>query len=78
MGQDKAFIKILKALLIQKKLNQGNKPIIIMLYGPKEWRESNLELAKNGNIKDYTDLFHLVLLNNLQNINVELNEVKIS
>ena len=27
---------------------------------PKEWRESNSELAKNGNIRDYTDLLHLV------------------
>ena len=24
----------------------------------KEWREENLKLAKNGNIKDYTDLLH--------------------
>ena len=43
----------------------------------KEWRESNPELAKNGNIRDYTDLLHLVILNNLQNTNAELIEEKI-
>lgn len=40
----------------------------------KEWRKSNPELAKNGNIRDYTDLLHLVILNNLQNTNAELIE----
>lgn len=34
LGQDKALMKVSQALLIQKKLNQGNKPIVIMLYGP--------------------------------------------
>lgn len=43
----------------------------------KEWRESNPELAKNGNIRDYTDLLHLVILNNLQNTNAELIEEKV-
>ena len=38
----------------------------------KEWRKSNPELAKNGNIRDYTDLLHLVILNNLENTNAEL------
>lgn len=42
----------------------------------KEWRQSNPELAKNGNIRDYTDLLHLVILNNLQNTNAELIEEK--
>ena len=37
-----------------------------------EWRKSNLDLK--GNIRDYTDLLHLVILNNLQNINAELIE----
>lgn len=41
----------------------------------KEWRETNLELK--GNIRDYTDLLHLVILNNLENINAELIEMKI-
>ena len=38
----------------------------------KEWREDNPELAENGNIRDYTDLLHLIILNNLENTNVEL------
>ena len=38
----------------------------------KEWRENNPELANQGNIRDYTDLLHLVILNNLENINAEL------
>ena len=37
----------------------------------KEWRENNPELAKEGNIRDYTDLLHLVVLNNLENSNAE-------
>ena len=43
----------------------------------KEWRESNQELAKNRNIRDYTDLLHLVILNNLENTNAELIEAKV-
>ena len=35
----------------------------------KEWREKNPELAKKGNMRDYTDLLHLVILNNLENTN---------
>ena len=51
----------------------------VALFGmtAKEWRESNPELAKNGNIRDYTDLLHLVILNNLQNTNAELIEEKV-
>ncbi len=51
----------------------------VALFGmtAKEWRESNSELAKNGNIRDYTDLLHLVILNNLQNTNAELIEEKV-
>ena len=51
----------------------------VALFGmtAKEWRESNPELAKNGNIRDYSDLLHLVILNNLQNTNAELIEAKI-
>ena len=40
----------------------------------KEWREKNPELSKNGNIRDYTDLLHLVILNNLQSTNAQLIE----
>ncbi len=38
----------------------------------KEWREKNPELAKDGNIRDYTDLLRLIILNNLENINATL------
>ena len=44
----------------------------------KEWRESNPNLAEDGNIRDYTDLLHLVILSNLENINAELIEMGIS
>ena len=44
----------------------------------KEWREENSELAKKGNIRDYTDLLHLVILNNLHNTNAELIENNVS
>ena len=43
----------------------------------KEWREDNPELAKNGNIRDYTDLLHLIILKNLENTNVELIRMNI-
>ena len=48
----------------------------VALFGmtAREWREKNPKLAKNGNIRDYTDLLHLVILNNLQNTNAELIE----
>ena len=51
----------------------------VALFGmtAKEWREANPELEKNGNIRDYTDLLHLVILNNLQNTNAELIEENI-
>ena len=48
-----------------------------MLYF-KEWRVSNPDLADNGNIRDYTDLLHLVILNNLENLNAELIKMNIS
>ena len=46
----------------------------VALFGmtAKEWREANPELKDNGNIRDYTDLIHLVILNNLESINAEL------
>jgi len=51
----------------------------VALFGmtAKEWRENNKELASSGNIRDYTDLLHLVILNNLENINAELIEINI-
>ena len=51
----------------------------VALFGmtAKEWRDSNPELAKKGNIRDYTDLLHLIILNNLENINAKLIEMNI-
>ena len=39
----------------------------VALFGmtAKEWRINNSKLAEKGNIRDYTDLLHLVILNNL-------------
>lgn len=46
----------------------------VALFGmtAKEWREKNPQLSKNGNIRDYTDLLHLVILSNLETINANL------
>ena len=51
----------------------------VALFGmtAKEWRTNNPEIADKSNIRDYTDLLHLVILNNLENINAELIEMKI-
>mgnify|MGYP004618504437 CR=1 FL=1 len=40
----------------------------VALFGmtAKEWKEDNPKLAKNGNMRDYTDLLHLVILSNLE------------
>ena len=52
----------------------------VALFGmtAKEWREYNLELAKNGNMRDYTELLHLVILCNLETINASLISDNIS
>ncbi len=52
----------------------------VALFGitAKEWRIQNPELADNGNIRDYTDLLHLIILNNLENINATLIKKGIS
>ena len=52
----------------------------VALFGmtAKEWRAENPELADNGNIRDYTDLLHLIILNNLENINATLIKKGIS
>ena len=46
----------------------------VALFGmtAKDCREMNPELSKNGNIRDYTDLLHLVILLNLESINANL------
>lgn len=51
----------------------------VALFGmtAKEWRINNPEISDKGNIRDYTDLLHLVILNNLENINAELIAMKI-
>jgi len=51
----------------------------VALFGmtAKEWRDRNVELAKVGNMRDYTDLAHLVILNNLENMNANFIEEKI-
>ena len=50
----------------------------IALFGmtAKEWRDNNKEL--DGNIRDYTDILHLIILSNLENINAELIKSNIS
>ena len=51
----------------------------VALFGltAKEWRTSNPDIADKGNIRDYTDLLHLVILNNLENINAELIKMEL-
>ena len=43
----------------------------VALFGmtAKEWRKKNPELKKIGNMRDYTDLLHLIVLSNLETIN---------
>ena len=45
----------------------------VALFGmtAKEWRTKNPKLAEDGHIRDYTDLLHLIILNNLENSNAE-------
>ena len=60
----------------QKKYIYANEADVInvALFGmtDKEWRENNPSLANKGNIRDYTDLLHLVILSNLENANAEM------
>ena len=50
----------------------------VALFGmtAKEWRDMNPNCE--GNIRDYTDLLHLIILSNLENINAELIKMNIS
>ena len=52
--------------------------INVALFGmtAKEWRENNPD--KEGNIRDYTDILHLVVLSNLEVLNVSMIENIIS
>ena len=46
----------------------------VALFGmtAKEWRKKNPDLATKGNMRDYADLLHLVILSNLETINASL------
>ena len=52
--------------------------INVALFGmtAKEWREKNPNL--NGNIRDYTDIIHLVVLSNLEVLNASMIENNIN
>ena len=52
--------------------------INVALFGmtAKEWRENNPEL--DGNIRDYTDILHLVVFSNLEVLNASMIENNIS
>ena len=52
----------------------------VALFGitAREWKDKNPLLAKDGNMRDYTDLLHLVVLNNLENSNAEFIKLGIS
>ena len=60
----------------QKKYIYANEADVlnVALFGvtAKEWKNTNPGISDKGNIRDYTDLLHLVILNNLENINAEL------
>ena len=66
----------------QKKFIYANEADVlnVALFGmtAKEWREKNPDLATKGNIRDYTDLLHLIILNNLENTNAEMISHNIS
>jgi len=51
----------------------------VALFGmtAKQWRMQNPQLAESGNMRDYTDLLHLVILSNLENTNAELINARI-
>ena len=65
----------------QKKLVYSEEADVlnVALFGmtAKEWKERNPKLSKQGNIRDCTDLLHLIILNNLQNTNAELIEANV-
>ena len=52
--------------------------INVALFGmtAKEWKENNPD--KEGNIRDYTDILHLVVLSNLEVLNASMIENNIS
>lgn len=46
--------------------------VIIFNTTAKEWRELNIELSKNSNIRDYASMNELTVLSNLESHNAEL------
>lgn len=64
----------------QKKFIYADEADVInvALFGmtAKQWREKNPELT--GNIRDYTDILHLVILSNLEILNADMIENGIS
>ena len=66
----------------QKKVVYASEADVInvALFGmtAKEWRDNNPKSANNGNIRDYTDLLHLVILNNLEISNSEFIKLGIN
>lgn len=66
----------------QKKFVYANEADVlnVALFGmtAKEWKKLNPDLAMKGNIRDYTDLLHLIILNNLENTNAEMISNNIS
>ena len=59
----------------QKQFIYANEADVlnVALFGmtAKEWKDNNIEQAKKGNIRDYTDLVYLIILSNLENLNSE-------
>ena len=57
----------------QKKFIYANEADVlnVALFGmtAKEWRDKNPALATRENIRDSADLLHLIILNNLENLN---------
>ena len=66
---------------VQKKFVYAEEADVlnVALFGmtAKEWRDKNADLARVGNMRDYTDLAHLVILNNLENMNANFIEEKV-
>ncbi len=66
----------------QKRYVYANEADVLnmALFGmtAKQWRTSNPELAKCGNLRDYADLLQLIILNNLENTNAELIKIGLS
>ena len=54
--------------------------INVALFGltAKEWRDNNSDLSKDGNIRDYTDIYHLIVLSNLEVLNASMIDNNIS